>query len=456
MKLLRKLFSPCCLIISCFIFLYIFYKSEVSFNPSFNENHYFGHYLFSILLIVFSISTFFLKKNFKDYIIITTFTLLTCIYLAEAIIIFKKIYYTNSKYIENFNLIKKTYEEKNKKKYDTRTKLEVYNDLKKTENNVSVTVRPNFHIKYKDQDLFPLSGLSNSNTIYCNENGYYSIFKSDRYGFNNPDNQWDKDKIEFLLIGDSFTLGACVNRPNDIASVLRLLSKKSALNLGYSGNGPLIEYATLKEYLSDKVNNIIWIYTENNDLINLKKELKNNILKQYILNQNFTQNLKLNQNQIDKKIIKIIETNKGKSGDIELKKNNIFSQFKIKNFIKLVQLRSLISNSKQNYKNRISENLFIEFENILLKSKKIALDNNSNFYFVYLPEHQHYLENYDDKNYIKVINIIKKLEINLIDIHQEVFSKHSNPMDFFPFESPLHYNELGYKKIAETINKLVK
>ena len=54
----------------------------------------------------------------------------------------------------------------------------------------------------------------------CNENGYYSIYDSDRFGFNNPDDQWDQD-LDFLLIGDSFVNGACVNRPNDIGSNLR-------------------------------------------------------------------------------------------------------------------------------------------------------------------------------------------------------------------------------------------
>ena len=54
-----------------------------------------------------------------------------------------------------------------------------------------------------------------------------------------------KVKIEYLLIGDSFALGNCVNRPYDIASILRNLTKKSVLTLGYNGNGPLIEYAIL-------------------------------------------------------------------------------------------------------------------------------------------------------------------------------------------------------------------
>ena len=38
-------------------------------------------------------------------------------------------------------------------------------------------------------------------TIYSNENGYFLIYLSDRYGFNNPDKEWDSDEIEYLLIG---------------------------------------------------------------------------------------------------------------------------------------------------------------------------------------------------------------------------------------------------------------
>ena len=73
--------------------------------------------------------------------------------------------------------------------------------------------------------------ISNVETIICNKNGYYFIYESDRFGFNNPDSEWDKKEIEYLLVGDSFTHGHCVNRPDDIASVLRTLSKKSVLNL---------------------------------------------------------------------------------------------------------------------------------------------------------------------------------------------------------------------------------
>ena len=157
-----------------------------------------------------------------------------------------------------------------------------------------MAVFPSIYLN-KNYPIYPLSGISNSETIYCKENGYFSIYQSDRYGFNNPDEEWDKKEIEYLLVGDSFTLGACVNRPNDIASVLRTLSNKHVLNLGYGSNGPLLEYAILREYLNSNVKKVIWIYYAN-DLKDLNTRIKDKTLLNYINNLNFTQNLKLKQN----------------------------------------------------------------------------------------------------------------------------------------------------------------
>ena len=75
--------------------------------------------------------------------------------------------------------------------------------FKKINENIVVEVTPSDFLEdgYK---IFPLSGISSSETISCNENGYYSIYQSDRYGFNNPDSEWDNKEIEYLLVGDSF------------------------------------------------------------------------------------------------------------------------------------------------------------------------------------------------------------------------------------------------------------
>ena len=61
-------------------------------------------------------------------------------------------------------------------------------------------------------------------------------------------------------MGDSFTQGSCVQQNENFASQIGSLTKQSAISVGMSGNGPLIELASLKEYgskIEDKwANNI--------------------------------------------------------------------------------------------------------------------------------------------------------------------------------------------------------
>ena len=182
-------------------------------------------------------------SNLKTYLIIILLSTTFSLYLFET-------YLNLSDVKKNYSKIKKIYLEKTGKNYDERTMSEIYKDLKKSDEDYVVSVFPTTLLNL-EKDTLPLSGISNKKTIHCNENGYYSIYMSDRFGFNNPDDEWDQTKIEYLLVGDSFTHGACVNRPNDIGSVLRKLSGNSVLNLGYGGNGPLIKYATLREYLKN-------------------------------------------------------------------------------------------------------------------------------------------------------------------------------------------------------------
>ena len=178
-------------------------------------------------------------KNMKSYrkeilknISLIIFSILLAIYMLE---IAYSLYNISS------------YKHKKWAKYN-RSTYEIYMDYKNSGKDVVVSIVPlTFVSTINDEDeIFPLSGISNKLTIFCNESGYWKAYKSDRYGFNNPDKEWDKLHFDFVLIGDSYTLGTCVHEKDTIAGQLR--NKTEVLNLGYSGNGPLLEYATLREY----------------------------------------------------------------------------------------------------------------------------------------------------------------------------------------------------------------
>jgi hypothetical protein len=435
---LKKIFSPVILTVSFFLLVYTFYKSEI-INYGDQRDYYFTYYLISFLLIFFSIISFLINSKLKEYLIISTITLIISLYSFEGYLALK----------ETKILPHKNHEKKQDKKWDPRTKLEIYQDLKKINNEIVVEVSPSSYLN-KNQSIFPLSGISNSETIYCNENGYYSIYQSDKYGLNNPDYEWNENEIEYVLVGDSFAHGACVNRPNDIASVLRNLSNKSVLNFGYGGNGPLIEYATLREYLNKNVKKVIWIYYESNDFRDLYNEIGEKILMNYLDDLTFTQNLKFRQNEINNLALKAI---KKKESDIKNENESETEYLKLK-FIKFIKFIKIFRTRILIFPPPVPT---MEFKKILQMTKDLTIKNNSKLYFVYLPSIWRYkMKKKPNDDLALVKNIVNELGIPFIDINKEVFEKEDNPLRLFPSEHYVHYNVEGYKKVGETIYEFSK
>ena len=131
-------------------------------------------------------------RHFKTYTFIIFYSLLFFLYLSEAYLTF--FLYNGGEGRQDPNLQKKEkiYKNLTGKKYDVRTKIQFYEFFRKYEKNSSVTIEP-YHLSA--QKFFYLGGVSKTNTIDCNENGYYSKYLSDRYGFNNFDKDWDQKQI---------------------------------------------------------------------------------------------------------------------------------------------------------------------------------------------------------------------------------------------------------------------
>tara|TARA_Y100000591_G_scaffold285054_1_gene267114 strand:+ start:867 stop:2177 length:1311 start_codon:yes stop_codon:yes gene_type:complete len=434
--MIKKYFSPIFLLVSFFIFTYVIFKSEIYWDGS-KRDFYKTYFLISFILIIAAIISFYLNQRIKLYLLIVSSSVTLTLYLFEA-------YQILNKSNNQISLKKELYKTQTGNEFDDRSKVEFYFERKKTNGDIVLTVGPSLYLDKKDKKLFPLSGISNANTIFCNESGQYVEYESDRYGFNNPDSEWDNSEIEFIVLGDSFAHGECVNRPHDISSVLRKLSNKNVLNLAYGGNGPLIEYATLREYLINDVKKILFFYYEENDLSDLKNEIKSKHLNKYIENLEHSQNLKDKQNIVNNIAREMIDNQSYRN----IKKINSNKE-KIINFLKLYNTRNLIYPEPRL---KPDEN-FLE---IVLLINKFAKKNNAQLYFIYLPEFARYKYYYNNQNYNKIKSIIENQQIPFIDIHREVFLKEKNPLDLFPFKLNGHYNIEGYRKIAKVIYKLTK
>ena len=127
----------------------------------------------------------------------------------------------------------------------------------------------------------------------------------------------------------------------------------------------------------------MWFYYEGNDLTDLNVNKKNKVLQNYLLNDDYKQNLKNYQAEID-----------------DATRNKILTALNTRNYINykyiltLYNIRMLI---KKNISNVDNENLNDFFE-ILKKAKKFADVSNSEFYLVYLPTYKRYIGDFNNKN----------------------------------------------------------
>ena len=389
-------------------------------------------------------------KNFIKKYIILLFITISYFYLFEIFLYFNQHLLFN----EDKTRLNKLSNNLYSKDFDFRTSYEVLNDYRKKKIDAVVTITPQNFLKKKN-NIFPLSGISNKLTICCNELGYYMVYQSDRYGFNNPDDVWDLEVIDYLIIGDSFIHGQAVNRPNDISSVLR--KKYKVINIAYSGNGPLIQYASLIEYFK-KTKKVLWFFSEHGDLDDMGNELNNNELVKYLEN-NYSQNLKFKQKKIDDKLneffLNFISYNK------QLRNVPKDKLLFIKQTIKLYKTRSFIK--KLSKKNNIKAFVPIKeinysvadyqkFENILIKINKFTQNNNAELHFFYMPSIYRYQKIANFENVRKNIKkIVKKNNIKFIDIHSEFFLKKENPLNYFGFTRPAHYTPEAYFEIANLV-----
>ncbi|MCA9842256.1 MAG: hypothetical protein KC475_09055 [Cyanobacteria bacterium HKST-UBA03] len=153
---------------------------------------------------------------------------------------------------------------------DNRIKADVLRQRLPQEPNLQIVVAPrNFINEPKallQGALFPLSGVPDADTLLCNEGGPWVSYRADRYGFRNPDEVWDKAKLDVAIIGDSFVHGVCAKDESSFVDQVRA-QFPATLGLGILGNGPLIELATLKEFgLPKQPTHTIWVFYEGNDL----------------------------------------------------------------------------------------------------------------------------------------------------------------------------------------------
>ena len=315
--------------------------------------------------------------------------------------------------------------------------------------------------------ILPLSGYKNSTILLCiDENNKPIFYLSDKNGFNN---KMDNIVNDFLLIGDSYVQGMCVNNKNNLNAQFKKHNYITT-NLGMAGNGPLLEYATFKEYQNEyEYQDIILFITLDNDFYDLSNEKKNKILMKYINEENFTQKIK--ENELSK--IEVINSYFGK------KTERIFNDFLSIYHFNLKELGNTLEkifkkeNLTSNVPNYLEDDLIdLLFLRILNGFNNDAKNKNKKFYVVFNGLNPDILypntENENELNRIYIKNKLKKLKIYLnknnipyYDFNEYIIKNYNKANITTLFKKINgqwdHYTEKGFLELTKKINtELIK
>ena len=434
------------------IIIYIIFKSIN--NPE--KIFYYLKYLifFILILTLLLILKIFKKKKIIANLNLIIISTVFIVYILEI----TSYYVINKNKNFQFNQNKKIAKKLNLP-FDKRNLKEVYNDLKKDYENINFAYS-GVSFNLNGVPIKSFGTISKSKIIMCNVIGKWIVYNSDRYGFNNPDELWDRN-VEIVIIGDSYVQGHCVENKFNIRSVMSNISNKNILSLSMKGLGPMSELAIFKEYGLQKKPKDVILFFNLTDLDDLRIEKKNKILKEYLRNKNFSQNLKKIQSDID------INTK------LTIKDSNLIKgDFRLNKFIKFFHLRDLIKSKMDYFSNpyhtskinnsfeRRSKNLDI-FYNVVSEFDSLTKNYGGRFHIFIISSIGDFRGTEVEKN--QNLKLIKKIydflndkKINVYNVHDNFIENLDDPLEMLPFKvkdlkHENHYGKTGYKKMTEYV-----
>ena len=452
------------------VILSIYYLITLSVGilhiDEFTKNLYYFFLIITSLFLIFELLSLFLRKGF--YLFSISFFCMTNAFfifdIYKAFLQLSQIDRYNKAY--NQTLIETA--RKLKIDYDKRTKYQFILDNRRNGFDIYPFITISDYLNYQknsdsyiskfkinQKEILPLNGIGGQKEIVvCNERGDWWRYKSDRYGYNNPDEVWDEKFIDLAFVGDSFTHGSCINGEKIYVELLRDNYAKT-LNLGWGGTGPLTYLGVFKEYLVTKKPKILFFsFYEGNDLVGLEKFKKVKNLKNY-LNPSFSQNLVKYNDDIND-MLKVFLNNqiknyKTKNINLTKKQSSVFYKIKfIFHPLNILLLKRSINEKSFLYTN---ENLKI-LKAILLEIKNTLNKWDGELVFLYMPSNGN--RTHDKiKLFKNIASITKSLNIDLIDLIM-VFKKHGRNSEKIFTHQYSHYSVLAHKLIATEILSYLK
>jgi hypothetical protein len=306
--------------------------------------------------------------------------------------------------------------------YDGRDKIDVIVELRRR----GIQAYPPFYpyltlgslLKVDGVPTIPLGSAARAMTVCCNEGGQYLIYPTDEYGFANPPGLWRQTPVDVALVGASVATGECVPSVDSIASQLRKRYPKT-ISLGAGGNGPLLELASIREYLPAlKPVRILWIFSESHTAEYLEKESNVPLLR--YLDDSFQQGLFERQDAIDRTVRSYLED----ATQAELDSKGPSLPTAALELVTLKRVREMVSGLEPRSAVGLNAGLY---ERVLRRGRQIAGAWGGRIAIVYVPDSARYPGAFGysperrreyDRTRASVLDAARKVGIPVIDISQ--------------------------------------
>ncbi len=310
------------------------------------------------------------------------------------------------------------------------------------------------------RDLLPLSGIADVTTVVCKEEEEELIYKSDQFGFNNPNKRWSESEVDVAFLGDSYVQGYCVKPADHFISLVE--KSMTVLNLGLFGSGPLSELAILMEYAAlRKPNLVVWAYMANDLSEDLPIEASHSILHKYLAGTK--QNLWSRKSEVTQLQTQILNEAKAPLRPPSIK--SVFSLMALRTSL----LNWILKKTRSPYLSTSSSTDYLSSETIdwllylhILKiAQKTVAKWGGELVFLYLPEAGHWhpqQQAKSEKFKTKLFSIVQEANIRVLDFTPVLKVKISNPLEGYSVFSGQygHYNSQGQKILAEFLTDRLK
>jgi hypothetical protein len=333
---------------------------------------------------------------------------------------------------------------------------------------IAHTVRPDWGVKVDGVQTLPFGGVANKKTVFCNEGGYWALFDADEHGFNNPKGIWGAPPLDVAILGDSYSQGACVPQDKITAAYVRKKFPKT-LTFGMCANGPLMEYANLREFVVDlKPRIVLWVYY-NNDLSDMDVEDQSELLMKYVDDDSFRQGLAAKQPAIDKALDAYLDDVGTRapawpsglaSVGLTRQSTPLFLQDVVMReghssfsaFLRLDWFTNAISTRLLQKNFFAAQPKWDLFKKVLTRTRATVEGWGGKTYFVYLPDSFYMSKKVkmEEPNRKGVLEAAKAAGMKIIDVH-EVFMSLPDPEKMRPHYEA-HFTEEGFELVGKTIN----